>query len=102
MENSKTFSLASGNVNSNEFNLAADIVKKLIKTPDNDELLHLYGFYKQATVGDNNQSAPGFLDFKGKSKHNAWLQCKGISVFDSEIKYITYVNELIKKYGINQ
>lgn len=88
-------------VNSKEFLLAADIVKKLNKTPDNTELLHLYGIYKQATSGDNTQPDPGFLDFKGKSKHSAWLECKGTSMFDSEIKYITYVNELIIKYGID-
>ena len=86
--------------NSNEFNLAADIVKKLKTTPADEDLLKLYGLYKQATVGDNNQETPGFLDFKGKSKHNAWLQCKGISVHESEIQYITKVNEYIQKYGI--
>ena len=35
-------------------------------------MLFLYGYYKQATVGDNDQAAPGFLDFKGKSKHTAF------------------------------
>lgn len=88
--------------NSNEFNIAADIVKKLNQTPSNEELLVLYGLFKQATVGDNNNDAPGFLDFKGKSKHEAWLNNKGKSTYDSEVEYITYVNELISKYGINQ
>ena len=87
--------------NSEEFNLAAEIVKKLSKTPDNDELLNLYGLFKQATAGDNNNPQPGFLDFKGKAKHEAWLKVKGTTRFDSEVKYITYVNELIQKYGID-
>jgi len=87
-------------VNSNEFNLAANMIKKLKSTPSDKELLILYGFYKQATNGDNHNESPGFLDFKGKSKHNAWIQCKGISVHDSEIQYITKVNEYIHKYGI--
>ena len=88
--------------NSEEFLLAAEIVKKLTQTPNNDELLELYGLYKQATVGDNNQDAPGFLDFKGKSKHQAWLKNKGKNTHDSEVEYITIVNKLINTYGVNQ
>ena len=88
--------------NSKEFLLAADIVKNLKSKPQDEELLILYGLYKQATVGDNNNEAPGFLDFKGKEKHKAWLQNKGMESYDSEVKYITKVNELITKYGVNQ
>lgn len=87
--------------NSNEFNMAADIVKKLKTKPNNDELLLLYGLYKQSTEGDNNKSQPGFLDFKGKEKHKAWLANKGLSTYDAEVKYITLVNNLIKSYGVN-
>ncbi len=39
-----------------EFLKAADDVKKLKTTPDNDALLELYGNFKQATVGDCNTS----------------------------------------------
>ena len=88
--------------NSKEFLLAADTVKKLKETPCDEELLYLYGYYKQATVGDNDQPQPGFLDFKGKSKHSSWLSRKGTNQHESEIKYILKVNELIQKYGINQ
>uniref|UniRef100_A0A915CY46 ACB domain-containing protein n=1 Tax=Ditylenchus dipsaci TaxID=166011 RepID=A0A915CY46_9BILA len=48
------------------FEEAAEQVKKLKKTPSNDELLELYALYKQATVGDNNTDKPGMLDMKGK------------------------------------
>jgi diazepam-binding inhibitor (GABA receptor modulating acyl-CoA-binding protein) len=88
--------------NSSQFLSAAEIVKNLKTKPDNNELLILYGLYKQATVGDNDNEEPGFLDFKGKEKHKAWLKNKGMSTYDSEVKYITKVNELITKYGINQ
>lgn len=89
-------------VNSDEFSMAANVVKNLKNTPGDDELLVLYGLFKQATVGDNNNPQPGFLDFKGKSKHQAWLSNKGKSTYDSEVEYINYVNTLIEKYGINQ
>jgi hypothetical protein len=38
------------------FDKAAAEVKNLPQRPTNDELLLLYGLYKQATVGDNNTS----------------------------------------------
>jgi hypothetical protein len=38
------------------FEKAATEVKSLPQRPTNDELLLLYGLYKQATVGDNNTS----------------------------------------------
>ena len=60
------------NQNSTEFNNATEYVKKLKSKPENDELLGLYSYYKQATVGDNNTEKPGMLDFKGKAKWEAW------------------------------
>ena len=88
--------------NSKEFLLATQIVKKLKNTPNDNELLELYGLYKQATIGDNKQPEPGFLDFKGKSKHTAWLKNKGKDTYDSEVEYITIVNNLINNYGVNE
>lgn len=86
--------------NSEQFLTAAEVVKNLKKKPDQDELLSLYGWYKQATVGDNNNDEPGFLDFQGKKKHAAWLGNKGKSTYDAEVEYITLVNNLISKYGV--
>jgi diazepam-binding inhibitor (GABA receptor modulating acyl-CoA-binding protein) len=34
----------------------------------NEQLLALYGFYKQATTGKCNIPQPSFFDFKGKAK----------------------------------
>jgi len=86
--------------NSEQFSLAADTVKKLKTKPNDDELLSLYGLYKQATVGNNNTDAPSFLDFKGKAKHKAWSNHKGLSTYEAEVKYITLVNEMIQKYEV--
>ena len=36
------------------FNAAAEEVKNLSKRPADDEMLKIYGLYKQATVGDCN------------------------------------------------
>ena len=44
-----------------------------------DEMLKLYGLYKQATVGDVNTERPGTfsMDFAGKAKWDAWSANKG-------------------------
>lgn len=41
-----------------DFEKAAEDVKKLSTTPSNDDLLILYALYKQGTVGDNNTGTP--------------------------------------------
>ena len=87
--------------NSKEFLTAADYVKKLKQTPSNEELLDLYKYYKQATVGDNTTSRPGILYLTQISKWNAWNSVKGTSTHDSEVAYIKLVNQMIKKYGVN-
>src|SRR5258707_1261880 len=55
-----------------DFAAAQTRVKKLARTPSNDELLDLYSLYKQASVGDVQGTRPGMLDFKGRAKYDAW------------------------------
>lgn len=86
--------------NSNEFLIAANVAKQLHTKPDLEELQLLYGYYKQATIGDINIEKPGFLNFTECKKWAAWNSVKGLSQFDAEVKYILYVNDLIQKYGV--
>jgi len=86
--------------NSKEFLIAAETVKKLSEKPNNDELKILYGFYKQAVVGDCNTDKPGMLNFTEKAKWESWNSNKGMSKYNAEVQYITYVNQLIQKYGL--
>ncbi|OQR67233.1 acyl-CoA-binding protein-like [Tropilaelaps mercedesae] len=65
--------------------------------PSDDELLQLYGLYKQATVGDVTGEAPGILDLKGKAKYNAWTGRKGLSKGDAKQQYCKLAKELIAK-----
>jgi len=85
---------------SEEFNKAAEDVKQLKSEPTNEELLELYSLYKQATVGDVNTERPGMLDFKGKSKWDAWSSRKGMSKEDAERQYIQVAKRLIATYGM--
>uniref|UniRef100_A0A8C4S6D3 Acyl-CoA-binding protein n=1 Tax=Erpetoichthys calabaricus TaxID=27687 RepID=A0A8C4S6D3_ERPCA len=61
-----------------EFDRAAKEVKNLKAQPTDQEMLDVYGLYKQATVGDVNTARPGMLDFKGKAKWDAWKALEGI------------------------
>lgn len=60
-----------------KFEKAAQDMKELKIRPTDADLLELYALYKQATVGDCNQSKPGMFQLKEKAKHETWLQKKG-------------------------
>ncbi|OBA20670.1 acyl-CoA-binding protein [Metschnikowia bicuspidata var. bicuspidata NRRL YB-4993] len=83
---------------STEFTAKAEAVNALTKRPSDDELLSLYGLYKQATVGDNTTAKPGMFDLKGKYKWQAWEDLKGTSQADAEAQYIELVNKLLAQY----
>ncbi|XP_076460270.1 acyl-CoA-binding protein-like isoform X2 [Babylonia areolata] len=52
-----------GDTNQN-FEKSAEEAKNLPKKPTDEEMLTLYGLFKQATVGDCNTVRPGMLDLK--------------------------------------
>ncbi|HEY0179949.1 MAG TPA: acyl-CoA-binding protein [Dokdonella sp.] len=77
------------------FEKAAEEVKKLPERPDNDTLLKLYALYKQGSEGDVSGPKPGFFDFVGTAKYEAWAKLKGTKSEDAQLKYV----ELVKKLG---
>ncbi|XP_061572810.1 acyl-CoA-binding domain-containing protein 7 [Cololabis saira] len=83
-----------------EFKTVAEDVKKVKTKPTNEEMLTLYGLYKQALVGDVNTERPGALDMTGKAKWDAWDSRKGVSKDDAMSTYITHAKEIISKYGM--
>uniref|UniRef100_A0A3Q2YPH1 Acyl-CoA binding domain containing 7 n=1 Tax=Hippocampus comes TaxID=109280 RepID=A0A3Q2YPH1_HIPCM len=82
-----------------EFEKAAEDVKNLKTRPSDQELLDLYGLYKQAVVGDINTERPGLFDMKGKAKWDAWNSRKGMSKDEAMSAYIALAKELISKLG---
>lgn len=77
---------------------AAALTQKFTSRPSNEELLRLYGLFKQATEGDNEEERPGGFDFKAAAKYNAWFLLKGKSKEDACTAYIDLVTELSGKY----
>ncbi|HKX13116.1 MAG TPA: acyl-CoA-binding protein [bacterium] len=76
-----------------EFDQALKDVKKLSDL-SNDQLLRLYGLYKQATEGDVSGPKPGMLDLKGKAKYAAWSKEKGKSQAKAMAEYVAFVKKL--------
>ena len=81
------------------FEEAQERVKALSRRPSNDDLLALYGLFKQATAGDATGSRPGLLDPKGRAKWDAWAARRGTTAADARRAYVALVGELVKKHG---
>lgn len=77
---------------------AVALTQKFTTRPGNEELLKLYGLFKQATEGDNEGERPGGFDFKAAAKYNSWLNYKGKSKEEATEAYLQLVEELAKKY----
>lgn len=79
---------------SDDFQQAAEDVKRLPERPDNDTLLKLYALYKQAMDGDASGPKPGFFDFVNTAKYEAWAQLRGMRTDEARQKYIELVRKL--------
>jgi len=82
-----------------KFEQAAAEVRNLTKKPTNEELLALYGLYKQATSGDNNTSQPWAVQLEARAKWDAWKANEGLSSDAAKEKYIALVDSLKTKYA---
>ncbi len=77
---------------------AAAESKELPSKPDNDTLLKLYSFYKQAKEGDAPEKGDyNMFDFVAKAKHQAWLSVKGTSSETAADEYIGIIKSLQTK-----
>ncbi|MBC8258043.1 MAG: acyl-CoA-binding protein [SAR324 cluster bacterium] len=77
-----------------DFNFAAERVSQLPKRPANDILLQLYALYKQGNAGDASGDRPGFADFEGRAKFDAWNKLSGKSTDEAKQEYISLVEKL--------
>ena len=77
------------------FESAAEAVKTLDQRPDDRTMLQLYALYKQGSLGDVTGDKPGFFDFVGAAKYEAWEKLRGTSQEDARTAYV----ELVRKLG---
>jgi acyl-CoA-binding protein len=78
-----------------QFQKAAKDVMGLAERPDNDTMLRLYALYKQGSEGDVKGAKPGFLDFVGAAKYEAWEKLQGTSSEQAMKKYVDLVGKLL-------
>jgi len=78
-----------------QFEQAARDVKALPERPDNDTMLRLYALYKQGSEGDVKGDKPGFFDFVGAAKYEAWEKLRGTAQDQARRKYVDLVAKLV-------
>ena len=78
-----------------QFDKAAEDVNRLAERPDNDTMLRLYALYKQGSKGDVSGPKPGFMDFVGSAKYEAWEKLQGTSSEQAMKKYVELVKRLL-------
>jgi acyl-CoA-binding protein len=76
------------------FEAAQAAARKLRSRPDNDTLLELYSYFKQATEGDAGGQRPGALDFVARAKYDAWEARRGMTQEVAMRGYIKLVEHL--------
>ena len=76
------------------FEKAVTESKQLPEKPDNATLLKIYALYKQASSGDVEGKRPGFTDFVGRAKWDAWNELQGTAGEDAMQQYIDLIDEL--------
>lgn len=77
-----------------EFENAAAAAKQLPERPDDATMLKLYALYKQGSVGDVQGARPGFFDFVGGAKYDAWEKLAGTGQDEARRQYIDLVRKL--------
>jgi len=77
-----------------QFEAAVTRSRELTTRPSNEDLLSLYGLFKQATEGDVTGDRPGGFDFKAIAKFDAWEELKGQSKEQAMKAYISLVDRL--------
>jgi diazepam-binding inhibitor (GABA receptor modulating acyl-CoA-binding protein) len=81
-------------VSMDEFTLAVERIKLNVNLQlSNEQKLELYSYYKQATVGPCNTGKPGFFDFTGRAKWEAWHKLGSLPSDEAKMHYISLVDK---------
>ncbi|XP_063724858.1 acyl-CoA-binding domain-containing protein 6-like [Symsagittifera roscoffensis] len=76
------------------FNQAANFVQTQANTMKAEDLLYLYGRYKQSLEGDCHTQAPSFWDLTGKRKYSCWKSLAGMEKSRAQMEYVEKVSSL--------
>lgn len=81
-----------------QFEQARKDVETLTRRPATEDMLYLYGHYKQATEGDVKKNRPGAFDPVGRAKFDAWAKLKGHRRETAMQLYVAKVRSLVKTH----
>lgn len=76
------------------FTRAASYLQGLAATLPSEKLLFFYARYKQALEGPCSAPKPGFFDFKGKQKWDAWKELGEMSKENAMKEYIEGISDV--------
>uniref|UniRef100_A0A8C3GR16 Acyl-CoA-binding domain-containing protein 6 n=1 Tax=Cairina moschata TaxID=8855 RepID=A0A8C3GR16_CAIMO len=76
------------------FEQAAERLPGLLGAASKEQLLYLYARYKQVKFGACNTPKPGFFDFEGKQKWEAWKALGDTSPHQAMQEYVATVKKL--------
>ena len=79
-----------------KFEKATKDVTSAKKDPGNDLKLRLYAQFKQANDGDVAGDKPGFTDFVGRAKYDAWAKLSGTTKEAAMAAYIKLVERVLR------
>ncbi len=72
-------------------------IANTMPTQTADNMLIAYGFFKQATVGDNRERRPSESSNVVQTfKHDAWKRLSGMSKDEAKKKYIEQIKAMIE------
>ena len=77
-----------------KFEKAVLIVRGLNKKLNNEDILQLYAFFKQAREGNIAFERPSILNMRGRAMWGAWNKIKNMSKEAAMIKYIKLAYKL--------
>ncbi|KAK7451825.1 hypothetical protein BaRGS_00039798 [Batillaria attramentaria] len=76
------------------FKSAANYVRQIGSKLDADKLLYFYARFKQANEGTCATAKPGFFDFQGKQKWDAWKKLGDMSKKEAMLEYVSLLTNI--------
>ncbi|XP_060858863.1 acyl-CoA-binding domain-containing protein 5 [Metopolophium dirhodum] len=83
-----------------KFTAAINVIRSLPKNgayqPSKDLLLRFYAYFKQATIGPNNQPKPSFWDVVNRAKWQAWYNLGDMSKENAMQEYVDELKKIVE------
>lgn len=76
------------------FEQAAQYLKNIIGELETEQLLYFYARFKQAKEGKCTVQRPGFFDFQGKQKWDAWNKLHNMPASTAMEQYVQAMNDI--------